>query len=215
MQSLFRFLYVIVRRLRIVDVTQLFHLPAEKESASVCSGEYTIRIVNSAELDEWEQAGFIDELASKKASLADPRRALVAAFHGGQVVSYLWIANDAVDSRDNYSRSEHLGTSIAMPDGTVFVYDAWTAPEHRGRRLIASLLSWSLRNRVLGARAYLTMIDWTNQKSIRAFEFLGMQRLGWIVRFGRGRYQFSIVPQKAKQIGLQVARQAPGVKLAW
>jgi predicted GNAT family acetyltransferase len=212
--------YSVVRRLQVIDVTQLMHLAADDSdkvgvAESMSSSGYSIRTVQEDELTLLLEENRVDKAVGDPNSLRDPRRVLVAAFYGEQVVSFLWIADEAVDSRDNYSRSEHLGTSIGMPDGTVFLYNAWTMPEHRGKRLIAALLRWTTQHRVCGARSCLTMIDWTNQSSIRAFEYLGMKRLGWVIRLGRGKLQFSIVPSKAKAFGLQVAQEAPGIKLAW
>ncbi|MGB7344386.1 MAG: hypothetical protein WBD20_09250 [Pirellulaceae bacterium] len=215
MKPLFRFLYAVVRRLRIIDVTQFLHLPQGNTLSVACPHEFTVRTVNENELATLTKSNLIDPMVGDASRLRHPRRALIAVFSGEQVVSFLWLANEAVDSRDNYSRSEHLGTSINMPDGTVFIYNAWTSPEHRGKRLIAAMVSWGLHNRVLGAHACLTMIDCTNDRSIRAFEHLGMQRLGWTTRIGCGRFQFSIVPSKAKRFGLKIADSAPGVKLAW
>lgn len=215
MQRILRLLYATVRRLKIIDVTQLLHLHPGSELSAKCPEGYTVRAVHQAELSDLIAANRVDPSVGNADSLNNRHRSLVAVFHADQIVSFLWLANEAVDSRDNYSRSEHLGTSIGMPDGTVFVYNAWTSPEHRGKRLVAAMLGWALRNRIGGALACLTMIDWTNHRSIRAFEFLGMKRLGWIIRFGRGRLQFSLIPSKAKHLGVQVATSAPGFKLAW
>jgi hypothetical protein len=216
----FPLLYSAVRRLKIIDATFLLHLPSQSEAtlaesqATLAMG-YSIRAVPKDQLVQLLKNNLLDAAVGDPDKLDDPRRVLVAAFQGDQIVSFLWVADEAVDGGDNYSRSEHLGTSITMPDGTVFLYNAWTSPEHRGKRLIAALLRWTLEHRVCGARSCLTMIDWTNERSIRAFEYLGMKRLGWVLRFGRGRLQFSFVPHRAEKLGLTVAEQAPGAKFAW
>lgn len=90
-----------------------------------------------------------------------------------------------------------------------FVYNAWTDPDHRGKRLIAAVLSHVVKHRVGGARAWLTSIDWTNHRSIRAFEVLGMRTIGTVVRMGRGKVQLSLLPNLAHR-ALDVAGDAPG-----
>ena len=56
-------------------------------------------------------------------------------------------------------------------------------------------------------------LDQSNVNS-PAFEHVGMQPLGTIVRFGRGPLQLSIVPESAKRIGIRVAKDAPGLNWA-
>ena len=206
--------YRLIRHLGVLDVTRLMHLPNSGFLVHRTHEGYEIRSVQRDELSKLIDAGRAPAHVGDPASLEDPRRALVLAFSDGQVVSYLWMAKQAIDAKDNFSRSSHLGTLIEMPDGTAFVYNAWTDPKHRGNRLITSLMTWATCNRVLGAWSLLTMIDWTNPTSIRAFEHVGMQPLGTIVRFGRGPLQLSIVPESAKRIGIRVAKDAPGLNWA-
>ncbi len=146
-------------------------------------------------------------------SMADGRRVVVAAFAGENVVSFVWLAKQSVAATDNYSRARHLGTSIDLPPDTAFVFNAWTDPKHRGKRLIGALLTHAVENRILDTSSLVTSIDWTNEKSIRAFQFIGMRRLGTVIRIGRGRLQLSFVP-RVRRLGLRIAQEAPGVKFA-
>ena len=72
-------------------------------------------------------------------------------FHDGRVVSFVWFVSQTVEASDNVSRAAHLGISVDLPDGTVFVYNAWTDPDQRGRRLAGLALAFAVRHRVLGA----------------------------------------------------------------
>ena len=213
--SSLRLAYAAVRRLSIIDVTRLLHLSQDEMVATQCPSEYRIRTVNSGELARLIAEEQIDGLVGNVSQLDDSRRALIAAYFGDEVVSFMWLAKDVIEGEKNYSRSEHLGTSIDMPDGTAFIYNAWTSPNHRGKRLIGAMMTWAILNRVLGASSLVTMIDWTNAKSIRAFEFVGMKQLGSIARIGRPKLQFSLVPGIARRFGCRVAESAPGMKLAW
>src|SRR5690606_26618570 len=110
-------------------------------------------------------------------------------------------------------RSEHLGTSLALPPECLFVYHAWTDPTHRGRGLVAAMLRTALSNRMLGGSELLTTVDWTNEASRRAFTKFGMRDCGLIWRCGRGRWQCSLLPRFERELGLRLAESAPGIKL--
>lgn len=210
-----RVLYQLIQRLGVLDVTRLLHLPAGQCREQEVPGGYEIRSIGQPELRQLLEEEKVSLQAGTPISLSDGRHALVGAFHQGRVVSFAWFAKESVNACDNFSRSPHLGTSIQMPDGTAFVYNAWTDQTHRGQRLVAAVLTWAMRDRICGAWSLLTTTDWTNEKSIRAFQHLGMQNVGLICRCGRGSVQLSIVPEASQGIGLSVANDAPGVTLAW
>ncbi len=209
------FLYRGIRRLRILDVTQLLHMSEGECQDQPRPDGYEIRSIQADELNDLIQSKRVSEQVGNAQALKDGRHAVVAAFHEDRAISFVWFANQTVEAADNFSRAAHLGTSIDMPDGTVFVYNAWTDPDHRGKRLIGSMMAYALRHRVLGAWSLLTSIDWTNQNSIRAFKFIGMQPLGTVVRFGRGPLQVSLTPAEAQRLGLRIAADAPGYKAAF
>jgi hypothetical protein len=210
---MFQFAYGLIRRLSIVDVTRLLQLDEDQLHDQQVVKGYRVRIVEASELSKLLAANRVCQQIGTPGSLTDGNRKLVAAFAQDRVVSFIWLARNSVDSGDNFSRAKHLGTSIDMPEGTAFVYNAWTDPEHRGKRLIAALLSHAIKHRVAGTRALLTSIDWTNHRSICAFEFVGMKTIGTVVRMGRGQLQLSLLPNLGHH-GLDVAGDAPGLKFA-
>lgn len=211
-----RFAYTISRRLGIIDVTWLMHMPTAPSGEELAVDGYEFRVVSTGELSELRRAGLVHSQVGviRDDSQHESQRFLVGAFSGSQLVSFAWFAERTVPGRENFSRSMHLGTSVELPAGSAFVYNAWTDPEHRGKRLMAALMHWAIRNRVAGGRSLSTMIDWTNQPSCRAFEKLGMRRLGLIARVGCGRFQVSVVPHAARHQGLLLAGDAPGLKVA-
>jgi hypothetical protein len=206
--------YLGMRRLCVMDVTRLLHLPADQCSRTTCPEGYEVRAVHSRELSELIESGRVPENIGNPNQLEDGCRAVIAAFHDGQAVSFMWFAKHSIKASDNMSRAAHLGTSIDLPDGTAFVYNAWTDRGHRGQRLVGSILTYAVRHRILGAWALLTSVDWTNHASIQAFKFIGMQSLGTVVRLGHGRLQVSVIPSEARRLGLKVAEDAPGYKIA-
>jgi hypothetical protein len=207
--------YSLSRRLGVIDVTWLLHLPAPVGDDSQNPPGYTIRTVTAGQLAELRRDERVDPQVGDVRDLEKDGRVLVGAFSGPRLVAFAWFASRFVAGCDNYSRAMHLGTSIDLPDGVAFVYNAWTDPEHRGRRLMRSILSWAIAHSVGGGKSLATMIDWTNQPSRRAFEKLGMRRVGLVVRLGRGPFQISLLPRGARRVGLRVATDAPGMKFAW
>ena len=208
-----RWLYAAIRRLGVLDVTRLMHVSTTQCDDAIGPPGYEIRTAQMSELAEMVHAGSVPDILGDPDGADDARRAVIFTLHQQRVVSFLWLAKDTVRGEENFSRAMHLGTSIEMPDGTGFVYNAWTDPAHRGKRLIASMLRWATCNRVMGTTSLLTMIDWTNAPSLRAFEHLGMTSLGSIYRLGRGPLQLSVLPQSATKVGLRLALDAPGLKL--
>lgn len=213
MRKLLHLLYAFIRRFGVMDVTRLMHVSTTQCDDTLCPEGYEIRGAQMGELAELIRVGSAPQHLGDARNVDDARRAVILTFCGGRVVSFLWLATEAIPGTDNFSRAAHLGTSIEMPDGTGFVYNAWTDPEHRGKRLIAAMLNWATCNRVMGTKSLLTMIDWTNSRSIRAFEHLGMRSLGSIYRMGRGPLQVSLLPASAGKIGLRLGADAPGIKL--
>ncbi len=198
----------------MIDVTWLMHMPAARVRDTNTSVRYEIRTVQLDELDQLIREKKINQQVGNYRELEKSGRNLVAAYCEGRIVSFAWLARHSVAGPDNFSRAMHLGTSVDLPEGSAFVYNVWTDPDHRGKRLVGALLRWAINHQVAGDWSLATMIDWTNIASIRAFEKTGMRRLGIIVRIGRGPLQFSLVPAAAKKAGLQLATDAPGLKLA-
>ena len=209
-----RWAYTLLRRLGIVDVRWLMHAPSKHLAPVERPSGYEIRCVPMGELAELARAGRVNRQVGDYRTLEHGDRRLVAAFKDSRIVAFVWLANQTLSGADNASHSSHLGTSIELPDGSSFLYNAWTDPAHRGRDLTASLLRWALRNGVGGTWSVATMVDWTSEGSLRAFHQIGMRRLGLVIRVGRGPLQFSLLPAAATAVGLRVGVDAPGVKLA-
>lgn len=130
----------------------------------------------------------------------DPQRGeriLVGLWTENRMVSFVWVAMAYVPGEENFSRSQHLGTSLRLPPGVGFLSNAWTDPDYRGRGCLAALLS-RIAEPDFWARPAMShwtcAIDWTNESSLQGFRKAGFQPIGRIWRFGRGRWQWSLLP---------------------
>ncbi|EMI18349.1 signal peptide protein [Rhodopirellula maiorica SM1] len=209
-----RVTYMLARRLQIAEATRLLYMKAADFRAPELADGYSMHSPSAEELSEWIQTGKAAEKTGSPQSISNQRRLVVATTRDNQVVSHLWIATESVDASDNFSRARHLGTSVDLPPRAGFLFNAWTHPDHRGKRLIGCMISHILENRLSETEVLVTTMDWTNERSCRAFAHVGMQPIGTVIRIGRGPLQLSLLPQTANQLGLKLARQAPGYKFA-
>ncbi len=210
-----RFCYAVARRLQIADATRLLYLEPKNFRTQALPAGYLIRSPRAGELFELIQAGKAPTEIGSPRGMSGQRRVVVITTPDQQVVSFLWIAIESVNANENFSRARHLGTSVDLPPQAGFLFNAWTHPEHRGKRFISCMISYIIENRLAETDTLVTTMDWTNERSSQAFGHAGMKPIGTVVRLGRGPVQLSLLPRAASQLGLKLACQAPGYKLAF
>ncbi len=210
-----RLVYSIIRRLEIADATRLLYLAAGDSRTTSLPPRYELRTPQPDELLELIQSGKAPPSIGSSRNLTEQRRIVVIVTPEQEVISYLWLATQTVDAADNFSRSPHLGTSVVLPPRAAFLFNAWTHPDHRGKRLIGCMISHVIENRLAGTDTLMTTMDWTNDRSYRAFTHIGMRPIGTVIRLGRGPLQLSFLPRTATQFGFELAGQAPGYKFAF
>lgn len=210
-----RVAYTLARRFKIADATRLLHLEAADFLAPTLPDGYTLRSPGAGELFELIQAGKAPAEIGSPRNVSSQRRVVVITTPENDVVSYLWIAIESVDANENFSRARHLGTSVHLPPRAGFLFNAWTHPDHRGKRFIGCMMSYIIENQLVDTDTLVTTMDWTNEKSSRAFAHVGMKPIGTVIRLGRGPLQLSLLPRAASQFGLKLACQAPGYKFAF
>lgn len=206
--------YRVIRRLGVLDAMVLLYLPSGSHRAHGVPPGYDIRLIEKGQLEERMAVDGLPDFADSSGELDSPDRSFLAVLHADKIVSFSWFAKQAIEGINNYSRAIHLGTSLGLPEGTAFSFNAWTSPDHRGKRLQAALKCWAIRNRVAGANSLASMVDWTNGASLKALGHVGFEPVGLIVRIGRGPFQISVIPSEATRLGFQVAAEEPGWKFA-
>ncbi len=217
-----RIAYRLIRRVQLLDVVQLMHLPIASFDRTATdqwqwSSRYSIDLPTADELRRALQIGTVGPDIGNPDKLESSRQTLVIVRcrdEGPAIIAFLWLCREQVLASENFSRALHLGTSLTMPPGCAFIYNAWTAPQHRGRGLVAAMLAHVIHHTGYSVDAFLTTMDWTNDSSRRAFAKIGMHHLGYIWRCGGGVFQFSLVPKLGGHSQLQIAASAPGLKLA-
>jgi len=207
-------IYRLFCRLHCIDVTRLLYREGNSGKWPAPPAGYSIHVLDDEEIAQWQgHAGTPDSLLDTS-ELLRCDRLCVAIRYGDQLVSYLWLGRGCIEAHNNYGHSVHLGTSVVLPNGTSFVYNAWTHPEHRGLRLIGVMLGHISEHRLLGTTTMLTTVDWTNQSSRRAFGHIGMRSVGLVWRLGWSRFQLTILPSFACITDLHLATTTPGLVIA-
>jgi len=171
---------------------------------------YTVGVLGDEEIAQWCRREGTPETLSDTSGLPRCDRVCVAIFFGGRIASYLWLGRRHIEARNNCGQAAHLGTSVDLPDATGFVYNAWTHPDHRGLGLIGVMLGHISEHRLLGTKAIMTSMDWTNESSRRAFARVGMRSMGFIWRLGWGRFQLTFIPRISHVVDLRLGTTEPG-----
>lgn len=203
------------RRLGVFDAMWLLHASSEEIVKSFDPLDLVIRHVEPSEMNDLCRAGLVHDQVAQRGSHDTCCHSLICGFLGQRVVSFLWLAEGGLAGDDNFSRTPHLGASVMTPATHSFVYNAWTDADQRGKRLLARLTAWAIENHLAPGASLSSMVDWTNDRSRRAFENLGMKNIGLVVRSGRGAMQLSLIPTAASRFGLTLASDAPGWKFSY
>ena len=109
------------------------------------------------------------------------------ARHDGKLVAALWVATGR-------AQVGFLRREIELDPGEIYLFDAYTLPEHRGRHLQPMIVSRTLaRFQEEGYRQALSLIAPHNRPNITVRERAGFRRVGTIgcVILGPFRYDFS------------------------
>lgn len=90
----------------------------------------------------------------------------------GYVVSYVWLA-------DAGPTPVLPGAAVVFPNGSLYVYKAFTHPQHRGRRLLSDCLA--AVDSVAASHQLRTLIEPHNRSSLRGFRREGFKAHGLLV----------------------------------
>jgi len=122
----------------------------------------------------------------------------VAAFRGERLASYSWYTRDFVEGQD------HLGVPMSLPTDFAYMYNAFTHPECRGRRLFSTgvaLASKTLAGQ--GVSKVVTTVNSSNFASLRSCRRLGFISLGQMWTLGRGERRIARTPAAARKLGIR------------
>lgn len=122
----------------------------------------------------------LDLDAAMAPRLQSARDFCFAAFHNGRPVNYAWYALESVEAEHSF------GAGLTLPPNTVYMYKAYTVPEHRGRQIHGAALSRAaecFRQRGIGRM--IAIVEFGNRASLRSHQKLGFRPAGRLLCVGR------------------------------
>ncbi len=122
---------------------------------------------------------------------------------GDRLAGYGWCAFDSIEP-------EHGGgVAMSWPRHVAYMYNGFTRPEFRGRRLNGLRVLWAAKELAArGIQKLVALVEWTNWASLRSSLDAGGTSLGRLVTFGIGRRRWSYFPKAAQEMGIQFGPHA-------
>ena len=107
----------------------------------------------------------------------------LVARHQGKTIATSWVALD-------HCTVDYLGVNLPLRPGIAYLFDAWVAPQWRGRRVISQIGRVERRiMREAGCDRYVGLVWWFNQKATELHLRRGGGILGTVHRFKLGPLQ--------------------------
>ncbi|HTQ38047.1 MAG TPA: GNAT family N-acetyltransferase [Pirellulales bacterium] len=193
----------IAEKLLRVEVSQLLYLDAIKLPPSIDTDpEFTFRFLEPAEVAHFVQDqshNLVNDFIARSASRND---LCLAILHGDRLVSYSWYARNSIEGQ------HHVGVPMSYPANTIYMYNAFTHPDYRGRRLYGMGIALALKElSQQGVTKLITSVNSYNFASLRSCRRMGFEDLGRIWTLGRGARRLALTPLAARRIGISFGCQ--------
>lgn len=202
--------YRAARKVMTLDVTVVVWL--KRESLRLPANDETRVAFQFLAPDEVEQhardesTGLNPAMAERIAQGSD---FCFAALEGARLVSYAWFALDSIEAEHNRGAEPASGVAVSFPTNVAFLYNGFTRPEYRGRKLHRAVIGRALLELApLGIDAVLSTTDWTNRAARRALAGMGFEELGRCYRGGWGNRLYVRPPREAARRGARFDDEA-------
>jgi hypothetical protein len=187
-----------------VELSQMLRL--RLESLPPFSGfdpEIAFRFLTPAEVNRFAQDPRNQLAAEFPARAQSGHDVCLAALRGDRLASYSWYAFRSIEGR------HHVGVSMSYSANTAYMYNAFTRPEYRGRRLYGIGITLALRELAeRGVTQLITTVNCANFASLQSCRRIGFENIGRLCTFGGGPKRRAIVPRTAKRLGISFGRRA-------
>ncbi len=162
------------KKLLRLEVSEMVWLDADRLPPSIVADpNFTFRFLTIDEIDELAgEAGLrtSDGIRFPRGRGIGPVFCRMAP--DGRVAHYGWYALGSIEGE------HHMGVPMSFPDDVAYMYNAFTHPDFRGRRLHGTAMALALRSLAdRGITKLLSTVEWTNYASLRSFERLGFEQI--------------------------------------
>ncbi len=139
----------------------------------------------------------------------------VAAIADGQIASIAFFAEHSVVPHHNRAGSKFNGIGIALPPGTLYLFKAFTLPQHRGRGLNSAVIRFAMSTLCDGeATSVVATTDILNLAFQHCAEKLGFKRCGISVELSLfGRHAYRLPHAIAAETGLPTTRDDGAISM--
>ncbi|HZZ28017.1 MAG TPA: hypothetical protein VFE46_08440 [Pirellulales bacterium] len=194
----------ILEKLLRVQFSELLYLDADKLPSSFeLPPDFTFRFLTPSEVAHFVQDPSLNlagEFVDRSASRHD---LCFAVLHEERLVSYSWYATRCIEG------AHHLGIAMSYPRDMAYMYNAFTHPSFRGRRLYGIGIALALQElQRQGIPKLITTVEGSNFASLRSCYRIGFTNLGRMWTFGHGNRRFALTPKLARKMGICFGRQA-------
>ncbi|HEX7009674.1 MAG TPA: GNAT family N-acetyltransferase, partial [Phycisphaeraceae bacterium] len=152
---------------------------------------FTLRILQPGDLEAYQRFRPGTQAQDYLGYLSQGHRGYAVWTRSG-IAAATWVGRDRVMSRT-------LGQALAFEPDEWYLFDAYTRPEYRGRRLQAAILTAILRDAISARqRRLLLLIEPHNRPSLASRLRCGFERAGWVrqIRLGPWRWTFIRGPDR-------------------
>ena len=159
------------RKLLRFEVSEMVWLDAERLPAVIeAPSDFTFRFLTVDEIanltDDFEYE-LAPEFVSRAANGMD--LCFAALDRDERVAHYGWYALGSIEGK------HHMGVPMSFPDDVAYMYNAFTHPDFRGRRLHGTAMALALRKLAdRGITKLLSTIEWTNYGFAAEFPAAGL-----------------------------------------
>ena len=208
--KLLAFLYRFAQRLIVLDITRLLVLEVSNRNRVEPNQPIECRRLSRDEVLKSSQNPELQidkELADRLVTGLDH---CIGAVDRGQVVGYLWVAQQGIEAEHNVGNHPLTGVAVSFGRKTGFVYKAYALPSHRGLGIFPALLSHAAGSLGTqeGIHRLVSTTDWTNDSAFRAFQRSGFRSMGLIWRAVVGGVPITVGPSVRRQFGIELGSDA-------
>jgi RimJ/RimL family protein N-acetyltransferase len=205
-----KLLYRVAQRCLLLNVTHLVTMSLDEPSDNDPADGIEFRPLSRNEFSAFVERSDLKLDLSLADRIAPPMDTCFGAVEDDRLIAYFWLATDSIEAIHNSQGSEESGVALSFPADTVYTYNAFVHPDHRGAGLYTQLVhagcAWA--HETLGMDRLISTVDWTNFSAMRSCRRQGRRSIGLIWRIGLFGRLFTIVPRNAKAYGVKCGKAA-------
>lgn len=209
--------YRVGRKICTVNANHFFGIECSQVSGPECPADLTFTPLTKNSLSRLD-TGHMDADGMNTGENCESFQSFVDRLEGGnalgigvidenRIIAYSWIATGEISAKDNHDGDPSTGLPISLPMDTVYLFNAFVEPEHRGKRLYAIMMRYLAE--MLMEKGYskiLLTTEVTNKAALIAVRRMGFESVGVSRLLCFGPFLWSRYPTQPMFGGVRVGR---------